>query len=116
MDLTYKYEKDVEWDGLEIKFEYKAIRIVKSIENERVPCRTAPQNVQESGPTHQSHLLPQHQKWRIWVQPQVRCQCLWVRARLHHPRCIYFYIQANNIINKYKEAADKANKNDELEK
>lgn len=25
-------------------------------------------------------------------------------------------IQANTIINKYKEAADKANKNDELEK
>jgi hypothetical protein len=47
-----------------------------SLENERIPSRVTPQNVQESGTTNQGYLLSQHQKRRILIQPQVSRQRL----------------------------------------
>jgi hypothetical protein len=71
--------------------------------------------VQEGGAADQGHLLPQHQERRVRVQPQGRRQRLRERTRQHPPRGTPPPTQANNVIAKYKDAADAAGKNTELE-
>jgi hypothetical protein len=82
---------------------------------ERNPFGTAPQDVQEGRTTHPRHLLPQYQKRRILIQPQGRRQRLRERTRQHPQRGTPTPTQANAVIQKYKDAADSASKNSDLE-
>jgi hypothetical protein len=71
--------------------------------------------VQKGSPTNPCDLLPQHQKRRLLEQPQSRGQRLRKRTRHRSQIGNSLLTQANSIISKYKDAADQANKNSEIE-
>lgn len=95
---------------------YSLVDIIVIIIGDNDRCRTAPQNVQKSGPAHQSDFPPEHQERRVRIQPQGCSRGILAGIGCGYKRGRSIPTQCNSIISKYKDAAEKAGKNDDMEK